>query len=252
LLRAAGFIYLAYFFFSATILLMVTLALTVATAPFDRNRRLINSLTSRWTYHYIVLNPFWRCTYSGLDNIDSRTPCVIVSNHQSAADIVFLFGLLKPFKWVSKESIFRFPVIGWLMRLNQYVCVTRGDAKSVRGMFRRCEHWLARGASVMMFPEGTRSNDGRLLSFKRGPFQLAVDANVPVVPIVVEGTADVLPRKARGIRLNANISVKVLPAVHPSAYGYDARAMCQSVHDLMDAELIAGRRPESVPILCQS
>ena len=99
-------------------------------------------------------------------------------------DILVVYGLFRPFKWVSKAELFRVPVVGWNMWLNDYVPVLRGDRESIREMMDRCRAHLARGAPVMIFPEGTRSRDGRLGSFKDGAFRLAIEAGCPVIPIV--------------------------------------------------------------------
>jgi len=94
---------------------------------------------------------------------------VIVANHQSLLDILVLFRLFVHFKWVSKAELFRIPCIGWNMTLNRYIRLRRGNPESIAAMMRDAERTLAEGSSLMIFPEGTRSADGRLKPVRRVP-----------------------------------------------------------------------------------
>ncbi|HQR30903.1 MAG TPA: 1-acylglycerol-3-phosphate O-acyltransferase, partial [Anaeromyxobacteraceae bacterium] len=125
---------------------------------------------------------------TGRENLPWRGAAVIVANHLSLADVIVLYGLFRPFKWVSKASVFRVPFLGWNMTLNGYVALVRGNADSVRKMLARCQELLAQGNPILLFPEGTRSATGELQPFKDGAFRLARDARVPVIPVVVSGT----------------------------------------------------------------
>lgn len=101
-------------------------------------------------------------TVRGRERIDPRATYVMVANHQSLLDILVLFRLFRHFKWVSKVENFKVPFVGWNMRLNRYIPLKRGDRASVIEMIARCERTLRSGSSIMMFPEGTRSQDGHL------------------------------------------------------------------------------------------
>ena len=120
---------------------------------------------------------------------------MLTPNHQSQVDILVLFTLFRHFKWVAKSEAFQIPFIGWNMSLNRYIKLRRGDSGSAAAMLRVCRDNLSAGSSVAIFPEGTRSRDGRLRPFKHGAFSLAVDAGVPVVPIVVDGERMLVPRR---------------------------------------------------------
>src|SRR5689334_20453620 len=109
------------------VLFCVALALFLCTFPFDRNGRVIHGFSSYWAAHYIWVNPFWHLRVDGERAVDRRRAFVMVSNHQSLADILILYCTHLPFKWVSKSSVFRVPFVGWNMRLNRYVALTRGD-----------------------------------------------------------------------------------------------------------------------------
>ena len=120
----------------------------------------------------------------GRERIRAGETYVMVANHLSLLDILVLFRLFTHFKWVSKIENFRVPFIGWNMSLNRYVKLRRGDRASVVQMMKACRETLASGSSIMMFPEGTRSPDGRMRSFKTGAFELALECRRPILPIV--------------------------------------------------------------------
>jgi 1-acyl-sn-glycerol-3-phosphate acyltransferase len=193
--------------------------LRAASAPFDRRRKLLHLYTSAWAYHYVKLLPLWKTHFEGLEHIQPGKTYVMVANHQSLGDILVLFGLFKPFKWVSKREIFKVPFIGWNMRMNDYVGLVRGDAASIDRMLAECRRHLQNGSSVMLFPEGTRSVDGQIKRFKHGAFTLAKELGLEVMPIVVDGTRDALPKQGLLLRQTSplQIRVRVLEPVAPDA-----------------------------------
>lgn len=137
----------------------------------------------------VRLSPLWRFRIEGRRPDDIlRRPYVVVANHESTADVFLLAGLPWDMRWVAKAEIFRYPVVGWLMRLAGHIPLARGGAGSMRRMREACLHTLRHGMPVMLFPEGTRSPDGNLLPFRDGPFEMAIEAGVPVLPVAVAGT----------------------------------------------------------------
>ncbi|HWP66882.1 MAG TPA: lysophospholipid acyltransferase family protein [Candidatus Limnocylindria bacterium] len=202
---------------SSLVLFPVALLLWLVTAPFDRRLVWQHRFTSWWASLYTRLNPLWRVTVEGAERIDPAATYVMISNHQSFVDILVLFRLRAHYKWVSKAEMFRIPCIGWNMRLNRYVELLRGDAASIARMMAACEAHLAAGSSVLLFPEGTRSLDGRLKPFKHGAFTLARRAGVPILPIVIEGTAHALPKHGFVLRGRHAIRVRILDPVPASA-----------------------------------
>ena len=141
------------------------------------------------------LSPLWRFSVEGAPPPDVRTAAyVVVANHESTADPFLLSFLPWDMRWIAKDSLFRTPVIGWLLRWGGDIPLRRGDRASVREMMRQCRATLAAGLPVMMFPEGTRSADGALGGFKDGAFLLAVEAGVPILPLAIEGTRACRPK----------------------------------------------------------
>ena len=126
---------------------------------------------------------------------------VFLANHQSLFDIpVLLASLPVPARFMAKRELFRIPIFGWALSVGGFIPVERGAGKSARGSFRAATAMLHSGGSVLLFPEETRSPDGRLLPFKRGGFLLAQQAGLPVVPVGIRGTLDVRQRKSFRIR----------------------------------------------------
>jgi len=158
------------------------------------------------------VNP-WRLHLSGEENIRPGQAYVIVSNHQSLADIPLLCYLRTDTKWMAKTELFKIPVVGWLMTMAGDVPVERGNARKAAQALLECGKCLRTGCSVVMFPEGTRSLDGKLLPFFDGPFQLAIREQTPVLPVVVNGTLDALPRHTWLFGGTLDIFLTVLPEV---------------------------------------
>jgi 1-acyl-sn-glycerol-3-phosphate acyltransferase len=123
---------------------------------------------------------------------DPRRPYVVVSNHESFADILLISHLPWEMKWLSKAELFRVPVLGWLMRLAGDIAVRRGEGRSAVEALQRCREVLKTRVSVMIFPEGTRSMTDDMLPFKDGAFRLAIQAGVPILPLAVTGTGTAL------------------------------------------------------------
>jgi 1-acyl-sn-glycerol-3-phosphate acyltransferase len=172
-------------------LLIIVLVLT---APFDRGRYLTGYLFRRIGPVMAKLNPLWRFRYSGTMPPDPRRPFVVVSNHESFADILLISHLPWEMKWLSKAELFRIPVMGWMMWLAGDIPVKRGVGPSAVEAMERCRQVLRRRVSVMIFPEGTRSKTAEMLPFKDGAFRLAIEAGVPLLPLAVYGTRTALPK----------------------------------------------------------
>jgi len=168
-----------------------------------------------------ALTPLWKFEIEGAApaDIDNKA-YVVVANHESQADPFLLSWLPFDMRWVAKEELFRQPVTGWAMHLGGDIPLRRGDGDSVRHTMRECERALAAGISVMMFPEGTRSQDGAVLPFRDGAFRLAIEAGVPVLPIALAGTRQMRPKHSKWFG-KAHACAKILPPISTSGLGVD-------------------------------
>jgi 1-acyl-sn-glycerol-3-phosphate acyltransferase len=223
----------AMFALTSIVCFPVAVGLWVITAPFDRRRVVLHQFTCFWASLYTWLSPAWPLKVEDRHKMRRHTTYVVVANHQSLVDIFVMFRLFRPFKWVSKIETFWLPLIGWNMWLNGYIPLKRGDRESVLKKMETCRVHLRRGSSIVMFPEGTRSRDGRIKPFKTGAFELALELELPVLPVVIHGTANALPRKGVIIRGRHPLRLQVLDPVLPGAVAERTSAEL--------AELVRGR-----------
>ncbi len=134
-----------------------------------------------------------RPSYEGLENATRSLPCVYLSNHQSVLDIWVLVSVLPVHtRFVAKRSLFWIPFFGWSLAASGFIPIDRGSRRRAYESLERAAEKIRAGRPVLLFPEGTRSRDGRLLPFKRGAFVLALEAGVPVVPVAISGTGRAL------------------------------------------------------------
>ncbi len=166
----------------------VVLGVFLVTWPFDRDRYIAGRTFRIVGATCVKLNPLWTFTTDGVRIRDPRRPYVAVSNHESYADIFLISHLPWEMKWLGKEQLFRIPFLGWMMWLAGDIPVKRGTRESIVTAMNACREKLKKRLSVMIFPEGTRTPDGALLPFKDGAFRLAIENNVPILPIVLAGT----------------------------------------------------------------
>ncbi|KAH9317578.1 hypothetical protein KI387_019347, partial [Taxus chinensis] len=165
---------------------------------FDKYRRKIHHLFNKvWASLTLLL--FCKVDIEGLQNLPPpNVPTVYVSNHQSYLDVFVLLLLGRSLKFISKTSIFLIPIVGWSMFLTGHIPLRRMDNKSQMECLKRCLNVLKQGASVIFFPEGTRTKDGKMATFKKGAFSVAAKARVPVVPITLIGTGKIMPNGMEG------------------------------------------------------
>jgi 1-acyl-sn-glycerol-3-phosphate acyltransferase len=238
MLRLLSFLFWTVIVVTSPVFFLGALLVRLVSWPFDRRRVALHLYSSAWAVFYVRLNPLWRLRTTGRELLPWHGPAVLVANHASLIDILVLFDLFRPFKWVSKAEIFKVPVIGWNMRLNGYVPLVRGRAESVRRMMARCGELLDAGSPVLLFPEGTRTDDGTLRAFKDGAFELAVRHQVPVFPIVVRGTGRALPKHGLVLREHVDARVEVLPALQPADYP-DVAALRDAARSRIEGALAA-------------
>jgi 1-acyl-sn-glycerol-3-phosphate acyltransferase len=179
-----------------------------------------------------------RVRVKGQENVDKTQTYVIMSNHQSMLDILFLYRVPLFFKWVSKHETYRIPFVGQLLWLHGDVTVKREDTQSIKRMMHKCTYWLQKKMCIMIFPEGTRSKTGQIGQFKRGAFVLAKRNALPILPVVLHGTRNFASGNRWNL-LNARqlIQITILPPITAEEVcTTDAETMMEKTHNIMCAE----------------
>jgi 1-acyl-sn-glycerol-3-phosphate acyltransferase len=171
----------------------------------------------------------------GLDRLAANGTFIFICNHVSLFDILALVGWLPRNNFVAKAELFRIPVFGHGMRVLGTVPIERENQKAAFGAYDIATARIQGGTSVVVFPEGTRGTEYPIRRFKKGPFVLAIKSGAPIVPVVVYGTIEILP-KGRLLMHPGIIDVYVLDQVPTQGLAYDDRdALAHTVHDRMQA-----------------
>ena len=195
----------------------------------DPQLRGAHRLASWWGRGLVRMAPGSRVQVSGRRNILSGRPVILMANHQSYVDVPALFFLPGDFKWMADDGLFRIPFFGWAMRMAGYIPVRRGNSREGLISLQRAKDLLAEGISVFIFPEGTRSRTGLLGRFQTGGFRLAAQTGTPIVPVVVTGTRQLLPRGQWAFRWGVRVQIQILPPIRPPDDRREVRALMRRV-----------------------
>jgi 1-acyl-sn-glycerol-3-phosphate acyltransferase len=175
-----------------------------------------------------------KVSVKGWSNIDVEGPYIYMANHQSNFDIPVLLGhLAVQFRWLAKVELFKIPIFGHSMRKAGYISIDRYHRESAFRSLQVAANKIKSGVSVLIFPEGTRSRDGKIRRFKKGGFVLAVDSGVPIVPVVIKGTRAIMPKGKFRIYAG-HVSLVIHKPIDTSIYTRETKeALMQSVRRVM-------------------
>jgi len=180
-------------------------------------------------------------TVSGRHNVDPQQSYVVVSNHQSHVDVLVLYGWLGvDFRWVMKQELRKVPGLGVACASIGHIFIDRSNRQAAIASLEAAREQITGGTSVLFFPEGTRSRGGELGSFKKGAFRMAVDLDLPILPITIVGSRSILPPKTK--RLYPGRASMV---IHPpfAVDGYDTQnlgELMERVHEVVGGSLGGG------------
>ena len=185
----------AYSILAWTTMILTSIVITpffllvwILTSWWDRRRVASHMMGTFWAWHYQSLIPFWKLELEGRKKIPWNRPVVIVANHRSLADILALYKIRRPFKWVSKAENFKLPFVGMVLSLTRSIKIHRGSLRSGFRFINQAEAEMKKGSSVLIFPEGTRTKTGKMRNFQDGAFVLAKKMNCGIIPVVHTGT----------------------------------------------------------------
>jgi 1-acyl-sn-glycerol-3-phosphate acyltransferase len=169
----------------------------------------------------------------GLENVAGDEPRIFASNHVSWFDVPALARILPRYKFVAKAELFKVPIFGRAMRSAGMIEIQRENRKAAFGAYDVAADRIKAGNSVVVYPEGTRGHEYPLRPFKKGPFVLAIAAGVPIVPIIIHGTIEIM-RKGSWWAHSGTIDIHLLEPVSTSSVDYDHReALMQTVRARM-------------------
>ena len=230
------------------ILFPLTFIIWLLVLPFDRERVVIHWLLVYQGLLLVYLLPIWKIEIKGREKAVRGLTYVIISNHQSILDILLMNCLRYNYKWISKIENINVPFFGWYLRMANYITVDRGNEESKIEMLEKSYKCLKRGISIMIFPEGTRSPDKEIGFFKRGAFQLAIQADVPILPVLIDGTGGILPKHGLIFGSGYQISIRVLDPIQPASFATDnPEDLALKLSSLMTNEL-KKLRAQNVPL----
>lgn len=215
--------------------------LFLLTAPFDRRRRIMHYHASYMCMIGLGLSPIWKVRFEGKEHLDRSRSHVVIMNHQSLLDVLIAFRLFYPVKMIGKKILALVPIVGWNLYLSGHLLVDRTSTKSQFQAIRKMENLLTHGDSLLVFPEGTRTKDGEIGEYKKGAFRSASTTGTPLLPVVIDGPFQTLPKKGFICRGKHIITIRVLPPI-PVEKGEKPGDLALKSHDIMVAELARIRK----------
>ena len=173
-----------------------------------------------WSRLFCILS-LVRIEVRGRENIDKNTSYVFVSNHQGAYDIFLIYGYLNHnFKWMMKKSLRKIFLVGKACESARHIFVDKSGPKKIQETYAKAREILKEGTSLVVFPEGARSFTGHMGVFKKGAFQLADELQLPVVPVTINGSFDILPRtKGFGFVRRSKLTLTIHHPILPKGKG---------------------------------
>lgn len=236
-------LYYIFLVLLCTVFMILSAVALVVCYPFDPGRRVVHELSRILVRIFFFVPLRWRQKVEGLEHVDRNKRYVIVLNHNTVIDIPTLYYIPLNFRWVSKREVFRVPFFGQYLVLHGDICIDRGRAaEALEQMVREGRKWIARGASIAVFPEGTRSKDGEIHRFKAGAFTLAREAGVEILPVVMDGTRTLI-KKNLLFNWGNRITIRVLPPVSAERVAAaEPHELMTEVHDAMCAALADMRK----------
>jgi 1-acyl-sn-glycerol-3-phosphate acyltransferase len=216
-------------------------AASLVSSLFDRRGYTAHRCARAWS-RLILRTTGVRVTVEGLDRVEPGTTYVFVSNHQSIYDIPVVFASLPyQLRIIAKASLSRFPVLGWHLKRGGHLFVDRRRPDRA-GILKRWRSLIADGLSLIIFAEGTRSGDGHVRPFKGGSFLLAIEAGLPVVPLAVVGTRQVMPKgrlRTEPADVTLIVHDPILPPAHGASPANDAKSLAERVHAVVSSTIEA-------------
>jgi 1-acyl-sn-glycerol-3-phosphate acyltransferase len=217
--------------------------LAFLTYPFDRKGRVVHRYARLWGKIALMTNRV-KVKVEGMKILEGEGPYIFMSNHQGSYDIFALLGHLPfQFKWLAKKELFSVPFLGWTMAAAGYISIDReGTRRTVKALNKAAQK-IREGMSIVIFPEGSRSPDGSIQSFKKGGFTLAIKSGVPIVPIAITGSREIMP-KERLTAIPGEIRIQIGRPIPTQSYSLkDRKTLIKEVNQAISEifKMISGK-----------
>jgi len=243
----------------ATVVLGFAVIIAALLGIEDKPRGIYDNVP-RWWSQAVLFMVGVKVRVHGMENVNTGEPHIFASNHVSWFDVPSLASTLPRNRFVAKSELFKVPIFGRAMRAAGMIEIQRDNRKAAFGAYDVAAERIRGGKSVVVYPEGTRGYAYPLRPFKKGPFVLAIAAGVPIIPIILHGTIEVMPKGSLWVH-SGTVDVHLLEPVSTTGVDYDHREtlmktvrarMADAMRDLYGVEALpemAPRPPSSVEIL---
>ena len=232
----------AFFWFCTAIATTVLVICVFITFAFDRRGKVAHFYARLWGWLALKANGV-KVQVTGLEHIDPKKPSIYMCNHQGSFDIFALLAYIPgQFRWLAKAELFRIPILGWGMRGVGYISLDRSERKKAYRSMEIAAQKIRERASVVIFPEGSRSPDGILQPFMNGGFTLAINGEIPIVPITIDGTWAIMPMTTLRVKKGA-VRISIGQPIETRGLTiHDRRQLMQEVRMKIRANLPASAR----------
>ncbi|MDX1586909.1 MAG: lysophospholipid acyltransferase family protein [Balneolaceae bacterium] len=222
---------------------MIVCVLYLLTFPFDRFNQIPNKTLKGLAWAMLLVNPGWDFDIRGADAEKVNQPTIVIGNHQSFLDLPLLYLLPWNMKWVAKKSLFKIPILGWIIFMTGQIAIERYSLKSVKKLDKLVQP-IQKGIPGMIFPEGTRTEDGNLKSFKNGAFLMAKRYNFNLLPVVHNGGYDAMPTGSWRVNPKQVFKISVLDPIHSDDYD-SLEELKETAYRKINSELVRLQKEQS-------
>lgn len=233
-----------WFYYSVLFLVFFCIIFVVylLTFLFDKYQKIPNRILAMMAWFMMKASSGWQIEKTGLENFNAEVPTIFIGNHQSFLDMALVYQLPWQMKWVSKRSLSLIPIMGWMVFLTGHLTINRSSKSALKKLSNLVKP-LKDKVPVMIFPEGTRSIDGNVKTFKNGAFLLALEYGFNIQPIVVDGGNDALKSGSGIVNPNVNFKISVLEPIHSTSFK-DLNTLKSHCFELISEELSRIRSSE--------
>jgi 1-acyl-sn-glycerol-3-phosphate acyltransferase len=239
------------FVWSCIVIALLILGIVIfITYPFDRRGKVIHHYARLWGKVALLANRV-KVRVEGIEHLNGEGPYIFMSNHQGTYDIFAFLGYLPfQFRWLAKKELFSLPFFGWVIAAAGYISIDReGTRKTVEAM-NEAARKIREGMSVVIFPEGSRSPDGSIQPFKKGGFTLAIKSKVPIIPISITGSREIMPKGKLTVS-SGEIRIRIDHPIETQNYSLkDRKSLMEKVSKTISKnfKLISSPSPHPSPV----